>query len=421
MRCWPPAWSASLERSESSSDAITVEVIARLALMISLVALSIDAMLPALGQIGEDLGATRVGDRQLIVTTLLLGLGLGQLLYGPLSDSVGRKPAIYAGLVLFMAGCGLSILATDFRWMLAGRFLQGLGVAGPRTVTVALVRDQYEGRAMARVMSFVMGVFIVVPALAPSLGQWILSFAHWRWIFGSFLGLSLVVTLWFGLRQPETLPRERRHPFSLRRIGRAVRETVSHRISLGYTLTAGLIFGAFVSYLSLAQPIFQVQYGLGERFPLYFAALALAIGAAAWLNGRLVVKLGMQLLTELALWVLSGLSILFLAVVMTLGEQPPLWALMGYLLPGFFCMGFLFGNMNALAIQPLGHIAGSAAAVIGALSTAISLLLATLVGRGYDGSVVPLVGAFALCSTAALGVMRRTERGAGRTPAESVP
>ena len=388
------------------------EVIARLALMISLVALSIDAMLPALGLIGSELGVTRVNDNQLIVTVLLLGLGMGQLAYGPLSDSVGRKPAIFAGLLLFMVGCGLSILAQDFRLMLIGRFRQGLGVAGPRIVTVALVRDQYEGRAMARIMSFVMGVFILVPALAPSLGQLILDLAHWRWIFGSFLILAAVVALWFGLRQPETLAPARRHPLSAGRILRAVGETVGNRITFGYTVGAGLIFGAFIGYLSLAQPILQVQYGLGDRFPRYFAVLALAIGAASYLNGRLVMRLGMQLLTELALWVLSGFSILFLVVTIHTGGHPPLWALMGYLIPAFFCIGFLFGNINALAIQPLGHIAGSAAAVIGALSTAISLVLGSLVGQSYHGSIVPLVGGFALYSTCALGVVRWTERGA---------
>lgn len=381
-----------------------------MALLISLVALSIDAMLPALPQIGADLGVGRPNDYQLVISVLFLGMACGQLIYGPLSDSTGRKPAVYAGLALFLLGCLLSVFAASFSVMLAGRFLQGLGAAGPRIVVIALVRDQQSGRAMARTMSFVMAVFILVPALAPALGQAIVVLAHWRAIFASFLALAVFALVWFALRQPETLPRDRRRPFSLRGIAEGVVESCANRQTLGYTLAAGLVFGAFVGYLISAQQVFQDHYGVGVLFPAYFAVLALSIGSASVVNARLVIRLGMRYLSSRALWVLSGLSLVFLAVTAAAAGHPPFWAFMAYFMAAFFCVGMLFGNFNALAMEPLGHIAGVAAAVVGSITTFISLLLGTAVGQGYDGTVLPLVGGFAALGVAALAVVHWTER-----------
>lgn len=387
------------------------ELVALLALMMSLVALSIDAMLPALAAIGADLGARQANDAQLVITALFAGLALAQIIYGPLSDSIGRKPAIYAGFALFILGCLLSTMATGFAMMLAGRFLQGIGAAGPRIVTLALVRDQYEGRAMARIMSLVMAVFIIVPTVAPALGQGVLMIASWRAIFGAFVAVALVALIWFGIRLPETLPPERRVPFSLIMITTGIRETCTHRVSLGYTIAAGLIFGAFIGYLNSSAQIFQIQYGLGKRFPLYFAALALSIGGASLLNARLVMRYGMRLLSASALIALSGLSAGFLAIAYAAAGNPPLWALMAYLGVSFFCLGILFGNFNALAMEPLGHIAGVAAAVIGSLTTFISVPLGTLIGRAYDGTVLPLIAGFAALGLASIAAMRWAERG----------
>lgn len=385
------------------------EFVALMAMMTCLTALSIDALLPALPEIGQALSVQRENDNQLIISLLFLGLATGQMIYGPLSDSTGRRPAIYAGFGLFVVGCLLALFATSFPVMLAGRVLQGLGAAGPRIVTVAMVRDQYQGRAMARVMSFVMAVFILVPVIAPLLGQLILILANWRAIFVAYLALALVACLWFALRQPETLAPNRRLPFSLARLGRAIGQILSNRIACGYTLAAGLVSGAFIGYLNSAQQIFQQQYGLGRLFPLYFAFLALAIGSASFLNARLVMRYGMRLLSRSALLALGGLSLVFWAIAFNLTGQPPLWALMIYLLLSFFCIGILFGNLNALAMEPLGHIAGVGAAVVGSLSTFISLLLGTLIGQSYNGTILPLVGGFALLSATALGVIRWIE------------
>ncbi len=389
------------------------EFVALTALMISLVALSIDAMLPALQQIGDDLGTTRENEPQLVITSLFLGLAIAQMIFGPLSDSIGRKPAIYAGMALFIAGCILSITATSFPVMLAGRFLQGFGAAGPRIVTIALVRDQYQGRAMARIMSLVMAVFILVPAVAPALGQGILLVADWRAIFGMFLTLALVALVWFFLRQPETLPAENRTRFSAGRLFAAISEVFLNRVAFGYTITAGLIFGAFVGYLISAQQVFQELHGVGEAFPAYFATLALAVGAASLVNSRLVMRHGMRALSWIALLSTSGLSVGFVLIAALMAGNPPLWALMTYFMATFFCMGLLFGNFNALAMEPLGHIAGVAAAVIGSITTFISLGFGTMIGQAYDGTVVPLVGGFAALGVAATGVMHWIEKGRG--------
>ena len=372
----------------------------------SLTALSIDAMLPALAQIGSELNVQDGNERQLVISTIFLGLAVGQLFFGPLSDSVGRKPAIYAGLLLFIAGALLSLLSTTFGVLLLGRLLQGAGISAPRAVTLALVRDQYAGRAMARVMSFVMTVFILVPMIAPALGQAILSVAGWRTIFASFALIALLLLLWFALRMPETLAAEQRRPLSGRRILAATREIVGTRTALGYTLTAGLVSGAFIGYLNSAQQLFQEQYALGSRFPLYFAFLSSAVGLATVLNSRLVLRYGMRLLVNGALVGIVGLSIVALGMALLTAGLPPLWLLMAYLLLVFFGIGILFGNMNSLAMEPLGHIAGIGAAIVGALSTLISVLLGTLIGQSYNGTILPLVAGMAILAALSIGVVR---------------
>ncbi|MDD9913517.1 MAG: multidrug effflux MFS transporter [Rhodospirillaceae bacterium] len=388
------------------------EFVSLMALMTSLVALSIDAMLPALGDIGRELGTTAPNQSQLVVSALFLGLALGQFIYGPISDSTGRKRPIFAGLALYLVGTLLCVLSKDFETMLAGRFLQGLGVAGPRIVTIALVRDQYEGPAMARIMSLIMAVFIIVPAVAPALGQVILEFTHWRAIFGLLLGLSLIALTWFALRQPETLPNTRRIPWSVRRLASGLIEAVRTRTAFGYALAAGTIFGGFIGYLISAPQIFQQQYGVPHLFPLFFALLSLAIGAAALLNARLVLRFGMYLLTRTALQVQCAVSI---AVVLAAWWAPgglPLWAFMGWGSVAFFCQGLLIGNFNAIAMEPLGHIAGVGAAMVGVVTSFLSLTLGTTIGQAYDGTVIPLIGGFAVLGLLSLTMIwwtRRTE------------
>lgn len=385
------------------------EFVALMALMQSLVALSIDAMLPALTEIGKELGASQANDSQLIVSFLFLGLAFGQGIYGPLSDTTGRKPSLYLGFALFLAGGLLCLFSTDLKVMLAGRFLQGLGLAAPRCVIVAIVRDQYEGPQMARVMSFVMTIFIFVPAIAPTLGQGILMVAHWRAIFAALLACGIITLVWLATRLPETLPVERRIPFSLTRIKNAIREVCSHRVSIGYTISLGLISSAFLGYLSSAQQIFQKQYQLGTLFPLYFAVLALCIGGASFANGRLVMRFGMQSLSRWSKRISTVLSLLFFLYVLSVGGQPPLWTLMAYMMVTLFCFGIMYGNLNAMAMEPLGHIAGVGAAVMGALSTLISVPCGILIGLSYNGTVIPVISGFTISGILIVIVMHWIE------------
>ena len=390
------------------------EFVVLMALLISMVALSIDAMLPALAAIGSDLGVAEPNDSQLVVTFLFTGLLFGQLIYGPLSDSLGRKPAIYAGLTLFLAGCVLSTFAWSFEVMLAGRVLQGLGAAASRIVTIALIRDQYSGRAMAQIMSLVQSVFIIVPALAPLLGQGILLVASWRAIFGVLLTLASIAFVWFAWRQPETLAPERRKPFSIVVICRGVVEILRNRQSFGYTISAGLVMGAFIGYLSSASQVLQQQYALGVHFPFYFGSLALCIGMASFANSRLVIRLGMRRITSFALAMMAGSSIIFFCVAFWQAGHPPLWSLMLWGMCTFGSFGMLMGNFNALAMEPLGHIAGIGAGVVTSLTTICGVLLGTIIGQSYDGTVLPLIGGFALFGSLSLAIKLWVESGLAR-------
>ena len=370
------------------------EFVTLMAVMMSITALSIDMMLPALSDIGQDLRVGHANDVQLVVTLLLFGMGIGQLLFGPLSDSFGRKPVIISGFIIYIIGCLFSIFAVRFELMVIGRLIQGIGTGGPRTAIIALVRDQYGGRAMARIMSVVMAIFIVVPAIAPALGQVVLLTMNWRAIFGVLMLQGGIALTWFAIRQPETLCRDNRIPFSAGRILDGVVGVFKNRLSMGYTLATGFIAGVLFSYLSSAQQIFQEVYGVGREFPVYMAILALFVGGASLVNSRIVMRYGMRVLSHRAVLLFVVLVTSYLALTYLMGDRTPLWLMMVFFAPSFFCMGILFGNLNAIAMEPLKHMAGIGAAIIGSLSNFISSFSGALVGRFYDGSTLPLVSGF---------------------------
>jgi DHA1 family bicyclomycin/chloramphenicol resistance-like MFS transporter len=383
-----------------------VEFVIILSLIMSLTALSTDAMLPALPQIGNDLGTSNPNDRQLVISVIFLGSALGGLFFGPLSDKTGRKPIIYIGYALYITGSLISFFSINFSMMLLGRVFQGLGLSSPQAVMTAIVRDQFEGRIMARVMSFSATVFVLVPMIAPSIGQGIILLAGWRSIFSGFVLFALITVFWFALRIPETLTQENRAPFSLKRIIDSIREIFKIRPVLGYALIAGLISGIFLGYLNSSQQIFQEQYALGDLFPLFFAIISLSLGMASLLNARLVMRYGMIKLVRWALRTIFGLAAIFLGISIVFVGQPPLWGLMAYLMMSFFCTGILWGNLRALAMQPLGHMAGVGAAAIGSFSNLISLVLGTLIGRSYNSTVLPLVVGMTILTGIALFVIR---------------
>jgi MFS transporter, DHA1 family, multidrug resistance protein len=387
------------------------EFIALVAMLTALVAMSIDTMLPAVGLMASDLHAANPNDRQFIVLAFFAGMMLGTLIFGPVSDSVGRKPAIYAGLVFYIIGAVVCMFSTSFPILIAGRLIQGFGAASPRIVSMAMVRDGAKGAEMARIMSFVMSIFMLVPILAPSIGQLVLYVASWRYIFTGFIVAAIIGCVWLATRQVETLDKENRLPFSAGKLAASATQVISNPVSFGYTVAVGFIFSAFTAYLGTCQQIFADQYNQGDYFALWFGGLAVGIAISMILNGKYVVSVGMRKLSKWALWgfVIDWGVMLLLCLIFN--GHPPLPLLGIILFISFFTSGMIFGNYNAMAMEPMGHIAGMAAAVSGALSSLIAVILGGLAGRYYDGTMFPLTLAFVLFGIGALVFSEWAERG----------
>lgn len=370
----------------------------------SVVALAIDALLPALDIIGVAIGTERIVDNQLIITMIFLGLGIGPMLFGPISDSIGRKPMVYVGFGIFFIASILCVYAQSLEVMIAGRILQGIGLSAPRTLAIAIVRDKFSGDYMARVMSFVTVVFLLIPIVAPAMGKWVLDAYHWQAIFYVQMLIGVLVTLWFWKRQPETLAPENRRAFTVNVFLQAFVEVFKHKTTIGYTLISGFIVGSFLVYLSGSQQIFENMYGLKEEFPYIFAGLAIAVGTAIFLNGTWVLKFGMRKLVDLSL-VGYFISSVVYVIAFYKGGNPSVIVLLSFFAVQFFCIGFLFGNLRALAMEPVGHIAGIAAAITGLISTLMAVPISTFIGRFLDKSTLPLFLGFAVCSGISLIIL----------------
>ncbi|SEQ04351.1 MFS transporter, DHA1 family, bicyclomycin/chloramphenicol resistance protein [Amphritea atlantica] len=383
------------------------EFVALMALLMCMVALSIDAVLPGLGPMASDLNVSNSNDIQLVVAIVYAGMAVGQLIYGFLADAKGRKVAISLGILIFVLGSLVALFSDNLEMMLLGRFMQGLGAAGPRTITLAIIRDQYKGNEMARVLSLVMTIFIISPVIAPLIGQGILWLFGWRQIFIFLLGLASIAWLWFWLRQPETLAVEDRVPFSVKETLRNLRRMVNEHAAVYYVIALGFIFGAFIGFLNTVQPVLQGIYKMGAAFPLLFATLTISFAAASYLNSRLVMRFGTKRLALSAAVMVVLLSSVMYLITFLLQGVPPLWGLMIYLGVTLFFVGLQFGNLNAMAMEPFGHIAGTASAVIGNVSTLLAVVSGTLVGQLFDATVLPLVAGFGvLASGAALFIHR---------------
>ena len=388
------------------------EFIVLIGLMMALVALAIDMMLPALPLIGAQLGVVDKNDNQLIISLLFLGIAFGQLFYGPISDSYGRKPSIYIGFGIFIFGTLISLFSSTLYLMLVGRFIQGFGIAGPRIISVALVRDRFGGAEMAKIMSVVMAIFIIVPVLAPALGQIILMFAEWQYIFIFFLFYAVLLLVWFILRLPESLRKEDQHELSFSRVFKVTLEILRNRQSLGYIIAAGFISSLFLGYLNSSQQLFQDTYGLGDKYVFVFALLALSVGAGSILNGQLLVKrYGMIKMVKVASVSITGFSLAFLFLILPFNGVPTLTLVLLFFIIILFFTGILFGNLNALAMEPLGHVAGIGSSVVGALSTLISVPFGIYIGLSYNNTVFPLTIGFVamgfLCYLAILWASKR--------------
>lgn len=373
------------------------EFVALMASLMSIVALAIDALLPALDYIGFSIGTTKSSDTQLLITMIFLGLGIGPLLFGPISDSLGRKPIVYMGFAIFIVASMICIYSESLYWMIIGRILQGVGLSAPRTISIAMVRDTYSGDYMARIMSFITVVFILVPIIAPALGKFVLDHYKWQAIFYIQLVFSILVSWWFWKRQPETLLPKNRIKFSGHIFADGIKELLKFKKTIGYTLISGFITGSFMVYLSSSQQIFHTQYGLKEEFPFIFAGLAISIGSATFLNGTLVVRFGMERIINTAIISFFGISLLYLIFFYNT-DNPSVVLLLCFFAMQFFSIGFLFGNLRAMAMQPIGHIAGIGAAITGFISTMMAVPISIYIGRFIDQKALPLFIGFLVCS-----------------------
>ncbi|MEM7188190.1 MAG: multidrug effflux MFS transporter [Pseudomonadota bacterium] len=374
-----------------------------LALMTSVVALTIDAILPALDGISEDLAFQDPADQQMLIFVVFVGMGLAQPIFGPLSDAIGRRNTAMLGWVIYGIGTVVAMLAAGLTGILIGRFLQGLGSAGPRVVATAIVRDLYEGRAMARIVSLIMTVFMLVPMLAPLLGQQMEFIGGWRAIFILYLALAIVCVVVHISMIPETLAPENRRPLSLRPLAQAFGEVLTTRTTMLYTLASSAIFGAFGAMLASAQQVFEDLLALGDWFPLAFASVAGMIAVAQFLNSRLVMRFGMRFLSRVSALIVAVFAALAALVTeMTYGPIPPVWLFLLSMAPVFIGAGLMFSNLTALALEPMGHIAGTASSVVMSVSSLLAVPTGIWIAGKIDGTVIPLLWGFAGCGALTL-------------------
>lgn len=387
------------------------EFIALIAMLFAIIAFSIDAMLPALPRIGAELSPADPNRAQLIVIAFVLGMGMATLITGPLSDALGRKPMILGGALLYMLGAALAWAAPTLELLLLARLIQGVGAAGPRVVGMAIVRDLYGGREMARILSFIMLVFMLVPAVAPLVGSWIIAAAGWRAMFGAFVIFAAVASLWLMLRLPESLPHDARRPLRVTVLRDAVREVLVHPVVRLSIMAQTMGYVMLFTTISLIQPVFDQVFQRGEDFPLWFAGMAVVTGSASVLNAALVMRLGMQ---RMAMAAFGGQMIL--STLMTLCwlaglRGDAMFAVyVVWQCTVLFQSGLTVGNLNAIAMEPMAHVAGTAASVIGAISTVSGALIAAPIALVFNGTPLPMTLGVGGASAVAFVIMWRLGR-----------
>ena len=388
------------------------EFVVMMAMLFASIALSIDAMLPALPAIAAEMSPGAENRVQLVIGLFFAGMGFGTLVAGPVSDAIGRKLTLLICAATFLVGAALCAVSPSLNWLLAARFLQGLGASGPRSVGMAMVRDLHKGRDMARIVSLVMMIFALVPAVAPLMGQAILLIGNWRLIFVAFIVFATFANLWVALRQPETLAPAARRRLSPGLLLAAARELASHRLALISVLCQSLSLACLVATLSSQQGIFDQHFGRAASFPAWFAVIALCSILGSFVNSRMVVRIGMR---GMVIWTYGG-QLALTAVVLgltVLGLMPEALAFPAHILWSigiFAMMGLTMGNLNAMAMEDLGHIAGFAASVITATSTVLSVLIAVPVGLAFNGTAVPLMTGVALFAALAVALMTQAHK-----------
>jgi MFS transporter, DHA1 family, multidrug resistance protein len=387
----------------------TFELVAMVAALSALNALAIDIMLPALPDIDADFALANDNDRQLVVVAYVALFGVSQLAYGPLADAFGRRSVLVWALGIFVAGSVLCVVAPSFELFLAARALQGVGAAATRVIATAVVRDLSAGRRMAQIMSMAMTVFMIVPIVAPGLGQLILFAAPWRWIFGALLIYAVLVLAWTLVRMPETLRPENRTPFRPRAIAGAYARVISERQTLGYMIATTFMTACLFGYITSSEQIYVDVFELGEAFPLAFAFVAIAMSCGTFLNSRLVMLHGMRRISHAMVAAFTALAALLSLV--TAAGLATFWVFLALLALTFSLFGLIASNFNALAMEPMGRIAGSASALYGAVTASGGALLGALIARAFDGTPLPFAIGLFLAGTATVLTVFVTERG----------
>jgi DHA1 family bicyclomycin/chloramphenicol resistance-like MFS transporter len=395
------------------------EFVVLIAAIMALNPLAMDMMLPALPEIGAAFRVTDANHLQTVLSTFLLGFGVGQFVIGPLSDRYGRRPVLIGGMILYGIASALTLIAPSFETLLLARALQGVSTAATRVIATSVVRDCYVGRRMASVMSLAQMIFISVPVLAPSLGQLVMFASHeWHSVFVVLLLFGVVILGWTALRLPETLDEEKRKSLALWDVLGYFRETLTNRQTLGYALAAGCLMGTMFAYVFSAQQVFTEIYRLGSRFPLAFAAIALGVAVAGFVNARIVGKLGMRVISHAALIGFMAASLIMIIAANLDVLVLPLYMLLATIT--MFTFGLMISNFTALAMEPLGHIAGTASSLYGSITTLIGIAFGSAIGQAYDGTMIPLTTGFFACTLIALAVVLVTERGKMFRPSKQV-
>ena len=369
--------------------------------------LAVDTMLPALPAIGDELGVADPNDRQWVITAYFLGFGIFQLFYGPLSDRYGRRPVLLFGVSVYALFSIITVFVSTFDGVVATRFLQGAGSAATRVLVVAIVRDCYSGRQMARVMSLAFIIFLTVPILAPAIGQGIMLFVSWHWIFLGLAMFAAGLAAFAWVRLPETLHPEYRLPLSLGRVLTAFKVVATTRQSIGYSIAMTLVLGPLFGYIGSVQQIFADVFQVEALFTIYFAITAVSMAVASFVNSRVVERLGTRLVSHSALCSMLVLALLGL-LIEQLGYQS-LYSFVALQSAIMFCFGLTAPNFGSMAMEPVGHIAGTASSVQGCITTVGAAVLGFLIGQSFNGTTVPLIAAFALLSASAIGVVLLTE------------
>ncbi|WP_395447198.1 multidrug effflux MFS transporter [Aminobacter sp. UC22_36] len=377
------------------------EFIALAAALMAVNALAVDIMLPALQQIGAALNVESENHRQYVITAYFAGLALALLAYGPISDRFGRRKPLLFGLGIYVLAAFAAAFAPSFETLLALRFVQGIGAASTRVIAVSVVRDRFGGRQMAEIMSLIFMVFMVVPVVAPAMGQIVMLFSEWHMIFIVMAVSALAITLWAAIRLPETMHPEDRRPLSVLSIARGFRTVLTTRMSLWYTLASMTIFGALFGFINSAQQVYVGLYGLGVWFPAVFAAIAGMMSVSSFLNSRLVVKFGMRKLSHGAL--IGFLLVSMIWLVWSLTGPVPFPAFIVLFALAMFQFGWIGSNFNSISMEPLGHIAGTASSVQGFMQTLGGGMIGAAIGQSFDGTTVPL--AIGFCGVASIGLV----------------